>query len=72
MELKSKVSFVCVRNSYRSQMAEAIAKVVADDVLEAHSAGPEMKDVINPRFRRDDKGIYGVDMTERHRPNYGS
>jgi arsenate reductase (thioredoxin) len=36
---RKKVLFVCIGNSCRSQMAEAIARHVAADVIEATSAG---------------------------------
>jgi arsenate reductase (thioredoxin) len=39
MSPRTKVLFVCVGNACRSQMAEAIAKHVAPDVIEASSAG---------------------------------
>ena len=45
---KPKVAFVCVHNSCRSQMAEAIAKILAADVFEAYSAGTEKENEINP------------------------
>src|SRR6202163_1195975 len=39
MAPRSKVLFVCVGNACRSQMAEAIAKHVAADVIDPSSAG---------------------------------
>ena len=39
MPQRSKVLFLCVGNACRSQMAEAIAKHVAADVIEPSSAG---------------------------------
>src|SRR5271154_6132342 len=39
MSSRSKVLFLCVGNACRSQMAEAIAKHVASDVIEPSSAG---------------------------------
>jgi arsenate reductase (thioredoxin) len=39
MAVRTKVMFLCVGNSCRSQMAEAIAKHLAADVIEASSAG---------------------------------
>jgi protein-tyrosine-phosphatase len=46
--VKKKVLFVCVENAGRSQMAEALARLHADDVLEPHSAGSKPSRVINP------------------------
>ena len=42
-----KVAFICVHNSCRSQMAEALARVIGLEVLEAYSAGTETKPQIN-------------------------
>lgn len=61
---KPKVAFVCVHNSCRSQMAEALGKKLASDVFESYSAGTELKDHINPDAVRLIKNIYGIDMEE--------
>ena len=47
-ERKPKVAFVCVHNSCRSQMAEALGKLLASDVFESYSAGTKLKKQINP------------------------
>lgn len=59
---KPKVAFVCVHNSCRSQMAEALGKLLASDVFESYSAGTETKPRINPDAVRLMKQVYGVDM----------
>lgn len=59
---KPKVAFVCVHNSCRSQMAEAISKLKAADVFEAYSAGTETKPQINQDAVAIIKELYGVDM----------
>ena len=38
-----KVAFICVHNSCRSQIAEALGKKLAGDVFESYSAGTETK-----------------------------
>ena len=38
-----KVAFICVHNSCRSQIAEALGKHLASDVFESYSAGSEIK-----------------------------
>jgi protein-tyrosine-phosphatase len=59
---KPKVAFICVHNSCRSQIAEALGKHLASDVFESYSAGTELKDHINPDAVRLMKKIYGIDM----------
>ncbi len=59
---KPKVAFICVHNSCRSQIAEALGKHLAGDVFESYSAGTELKDHINPDAVRLMKKIYGIDM----------
>lgn len=57
-----KVAFICVHNSCRSQMAEAISKIIASDTFEAFSAGTETKPQINQDAVTVIKELYGVDM----------
>ena len=61
---KPKVAFVCVHNSCRSQIAEALGKKLAADVFESYSAGTHLKDHINPDAVRLMKEIYGIDMEQ--------
>ena len=65
---KPKVAFICVHNSCRSQIAEALGRLFADDVFESYSAGTEKKDHINRDAIRLVKERYGVDMEENQRP----
>ena len=59
---KPKVAFICVHNSCRSQIAEALGKALASDVFESYSAGTEPKPRINPDAVRLMKTLYGIDM----------
>lgn len=61
---KPKVAFVCVHNSCRSQMAEALGKRSASDVFESYSAGTETKPEINRDAVRVMKQLYGIDMEQ--------
>ncbi len=63
-EGKPKVAFICVHNSCRSQIAEALGKLYASDVFESYSAGTELKDRINPDAVRLMKKNYGINMEE--------
>lgn len=65
---KPKVAFICVHNSCRSQIAEALGKHLAGDVFESYSAGTETKDSINPDAVRLMKDAYGIDMELTQRP----
>ena len=57
-----KVAFICVHNSCRSQIAEALGKHLASDVFESYSAGTETKPQINQDAVRLMKEIYEIDM----------
>ena len=65
---KSKVAFIWVHNSCRSQIAEALGKHLAADIFESYSAGTELKDRINPDAVRLMKQLYGIDMEQNQRP----
>lgn len=64
MSRKPKVAFVCVHNSCRSQIAEALGKLLASEVFESYSAGTETKPRINSDAVRLMKQLYGVDMEQ--------
>lgn len=61
---KKKVAFICVHNSCRSQIAEALRHYFASDVFESYSAGTETKPVINQDAVRIMKQMYGINMEE--------
>ncbi len=59
---KKKAAFICVHNSCRSQIAEALGKHLAADVFESYSAGTETKPQINQDAVRIMKELYNIDM----------
>ena len=61
---KPKVAFICVHNSCRSQIAEALGKLLAGDMFESYSAGTETKPQINQDAVRLMKELYGIDMEQ--------
>lgn len=61
---KKKVAFICVHNSCRSQIAEALGHYLASDVFESYSAGTETKPFINQDAVRIMKQMYGIDMED--------
>ena len=61
---KKKVAFICVHNSCRSQIAEALGKHLASDVFESFSAGTETKPKINQDAVRIMREIYGINMEQ--------
>lgn len=64
---KPKVVFICVHNSCRSQIAEALGKQFASDVFESFSAGTKLKDHINPDAVRLMKQLYEINMEATQR-----
>ena len=65
--MKPKVAFICVHNSCRSQIAEALGKMHASEVFEAYSAGTELRPQINQDAVRIIKNLYNIDMNETHK-----
>lgn len=57
-----KVAFICVHNSCRCQIAEALGRHLAADVFESYSAGTETKPKINQDAVRLMKQVHGIDM----------
>ena len=61
---KPRVAFLCVHNSCRSQMAEALGRLLAGNVFDSFSAGTEPGIRINPDAVRLMKQVYGIDMEQ--------
>ncbi|MGM9552764.1 MAG: arsenate reductase ArsC [Faecousia sp.] len=59
---KKKVAFLCVHNSCRSQIAEALGKQFRGGDFDFYSAGTETKPQINQDAVRLMKQLYGIDM----------
>ncbi len=64
MKNKPKVAFICVHNSCRSQIAEALGKHLASDVFESYSAGTHPAMQINQDAVRLIQELYGIDMQQ--------
>lgn len=62
--IKKKVAFICVHNSCRSQIAEALGKHFLKDKFDFYSAGTETKDKINQDACRLVKEVYEIDMEQ--------
>ena len=62
--IKKKIAFICVHNSCRSQIAEALGKHLAGDKFDFYSAGTETKPQINQDAVRLMKEIHGIDMEQ--------
>lgn len=60
--MKKKIAFICVHNSCRSQIAEALGKHFWGDKYDFYSAGTETKPCINQGAVRLMKELYGIDM----------
>ena len=62
--VKKKVAFICVHNSCRSQIAEALGKHLRGGDFDFYSAGTETKPQINRDAVRLMKQLYGIDMAQ--------
>lgn len=62
MQDRKKIAFICVHNSCRSQIAEALGKKYLSDICDVYSAGTEIKNQINQDAVRLMKQQYGIDM----------
>lgn len=60
---KTKVAFLCVHNSCRSQIAECLMREYGSDIVDVYSAGTLLKDSINSDAIRLMKSIYNIDMS---------
>ncbi len=60
--IKPKVAFICVHNSCRSQIAEALGRHFAAGIFESYSARTETKPRIDQDAVRLMKELYGIDM----------
>lgn len=65
---KPRVAFICVHNSCRSQIAEALGRKLAAGSFDSCSAGSEKRDRINEDAARLMKARYGIDMEKTQRP----
>ena len=63
---KTKIAFICVHNSCRSQMAEAFGKTYLSEKYECYSAGTETKPQINGDAVRIMKEHFGIDMSGQY------
>lgn len=64
LSYKKKIAFICVHNSCRSQIAEALGKKYLSDEFECYSAGTETKPQINQDAVRLMKELYDIDMEQ--------
>ena len=61
---RKKVAFICVHNSCRSQIAEALGKHFSGDKYDFYSAGTETKPQIDKDAVRLMKRLYSIDMEQ--------
>lgn len=62
--MAKKVAFLCVHNSCRSQIAEALGKHLRGEEFDFYSAGTQTKPQINQDAVRLMKQLYGIDMEQ--------
>ena len=63
-EFMKKIAFVCIHNSCRSQIAEALGKALMGDKYKFYSCGTVVKDQINQDAVRIMKELYRIDMEQ--------
>lgn len=63
---KTKIAFICIHNSCRSQMAEAFGKVYLSEKYDCYSAGTETKPQINGDAVRIMKEHFDIDMKNQY------
>lgn len=59
-----KVGFICVHNSCRSQIAEALGKYYGENIFQLYSAGTQKVERINQDAVRLMKETYKIDIEE--------
>jgi protein-tyrosine-phosphatase len=64
MEKKYKILFLCVQNAGRSQMAEAFAREILNDIVEPYSAGSRPANEVNPLVVEAMKEV-GIDISDK-------
>ncbi len=62
--MKPNIAFICVHNSCRSQIAEALGKKHLSHICSCYSAGTETKPAINQDAVRLMKEIHNIDMEQ--------
>lgn len=68
MDRKPVVAFLCVHNACRSQMAEALGRLLAGDVFESCSAGTAPKARLDPDAVRIMRKLYGIELEREQYP----
>lgn len=61
---RKKIAFICIHNSCRSQIAEALGNYFAKDKYDFYSAGTKTKPHINQDAVRLMKQLYNIDMEQ--------
>ncbi|MCK9343391.1 MAG: arsenate reductase ArsC [Massilibacteroides sp.] len=62
-----RIAFLCIKNSCRSQIAEALCRHFGGDRYTSYSAGSDPGDNVDPTAVRLMQEIYGIDLST-HRP----
>lgn len=70
MAERARVLFLCTGNSARSQMAEGFLRALGGERFEAHSAGTEIADQVNPLAVRAMAEV-GIDISNQHPKHLG-
>ena len=66
--MKTKIAFICVHNSCRSQMAEAFGKVYLSEKYDCYSAGTETKPEIKTEAKAPAKATKAAKTAKETKP----
>jgi len=64
-----RIAFLCIKNSCRSQIAEALCRHFAGDIFACYSAGSDPAGTVDPTAVRLMQEIYGIDLSQ-NRPKH--
>jgi len=64
--MPTRIAFICVHNSCRSQISEAIGNSLSDGSFICYSAGSDPSESIDSNAIRHMKDIYGIDISQKH------
>jgi arsenate reductase (thioredoxin) len=66
MHMPTRIAFICVHNSCRSQISEALGNSLSNGSFTCYSAGSDPSESIDSDAIRHMKDLYGIDIGRQH------